>query len=127
MAQNREDTDAQLIQKLRSHLLALNDDNVRMRLRLQQLERENARLKARLGDHGMSAYTTPPGGLRPARPASTPRLRARPPSESLVSWTSPPRTDSIASLENVETRRVPSEAEEVSPGAPPEAARGRAE
>ena len=125
MTKDKKDTDAQLIQKLRTHLLELNDDNVRMRLQIQALERENARLRASQGDRSMISYTTPPRGLQKVRPPSTPRLKSKPPSESLVSWTKPPRTDSIEALENVETRCVPSEAEEVSLSEPSEALGGR--
>ena len=125
MTKDKKDTDAQLIQKLRTHLLELNDDNVRMRLQLQTLERENARLRAKLGERSMLSYTTPPWGLQKVRPPSTPRLKAKSPSESLVSWTTPPRTDSIEALENVEMRCVPSEDEEVSPKEPPKGRGGR--
>ncbi len=125
MTQDKKDTNAQLIQKLRTHLLELNDDNVRMRLKLQQLERENAHLKSRLNERSMMSYTTPSRGLQRVRPPSTPRLKTKPPCESIFSWSNPPRTDSIESLENVETRCVPSEAEEVTMSEPPEALGGR--
>ena len=125
MTTDKKDTDAQLIQKLRTHLLDVNDDNVRMRLQIQQLERENARLRAKLGDRAMISYTTPPKGLQRVRPPSAPRLKTRPPSESLASWSTPQRTDSIEALGNVEMRCVPSEAEEVSLSEPSEALGGR--